>query len=124
MCVGAVSVVTNWQKPSLTIKCTGRGSYQRTRLDKFGFPRGYLMREKSVKGFKTGDLVRAIVPTGKKAGVHTGRVAIRKTGSFNIQTAAGVVQGIGYRHCRLLQRADGYGYFFNKAACDTAQKRE
>ena len=61
---------------------------------------------------------------GKKAGVHTGRVAIRKTGSFNIQTSAGVVQGIGYRHCRLLQRADGYGYFFNKAACDTAQKRE
>ena len=124
VCVGAVSVVTNWQKPSLTIKCTGRGSYQRTRLDKYGFPRGYLMREKSVKGFKTGDLVRAIVPTGKKAGRHTGRVAIRKSGSFNIQTLAGVVQGIGYRHCRLLQRADGYGYFFNKAACDTAQKRE
>ena len=40
VCVGAVSAVTDWQKPTLIIKATGRGSYQRTRLDAFGFPRG------------------------------------------------------------------------------------
>ncbi|SEQ16914.1 hypothetical protein SAMN05421693_1193 [Ectothiorhodospira magna] len=39
-----------------------------------------------------------------------GRVAIRATGSFNIQTRKGVVQGISHRHCRLLQRADGYAF--------------
>ncbi|MHB1942793.1 MAG: RNA-guided endonuclease IscB, partial [Acidiferrobacteraceae bacterium] len=30
VCVGAVSAVTGWQKPTLVIKATGRGSYQRT----------------------------------------------------------------------------------------------
>lgn len=110
VCVGVVSTVTGWQKPMLAIKATGRGSYQRTRLDRFGFPRGYLMRQKRAKGFQTGDLVCAKVPVGKNAGTHTGRVAVRATGSFNIQTAQGVVQGISHRHCRVIQRADGYGY--------------
>ena len=109
-CVGVVSTVTGWQKPTLAIKATGRGSYQRTRLDAFGFPRGYLTRSKRIKDFQTGDMVCAKVPTGKKAGIHTGRVAVRATGSFNIQTATGVVQGISHRHCRVIQRADGYGY--------------
>jgi len=69
------------------------------------------MRQKQVRGFQTGDLVRAEVPQGRKAGTHTGRVAVRVSGSFNIQTPAGVIQGIHARHCALLQRADGYGYF-------------
>lgn len=110
VCVGAVEAVYDWQKPTLTVKATGRGSYQRTRLDKYGFPRGYLMRAKRVKGFATGDRVRAVVPEGKKAGAHVGRVAVRRTGSFNIQTGTTVVQGVSHRHCRVLQRADGYGY--------------
>jgi 5-methylcytosine-specific restriction endonuclease McrA len=109
-CVGIVEQVFNWEKPTLRIKATGRGSYKRTRLTKHGFPRGYLMREKSVYGFQTGDMVRAIVPTGKKEGTWLGRVAIRKTGSFNIQTSDEAVQGIHHRHCQRMQRADGYGY--------------
>jgi 5-methylcytosine-specific restriction endonuclease McrA len=94
----------------LQIKAMGRGSYQRTLVNAAGFPRGYLMREKRIFGFQTGDMVRAVVPAGKKAGVHVGRVAIRRTGSFNIQVSDGVVQGVSYRHCRLIQRGDGYGY--------------
>ncbi|TSA01707.1 MAG: HNH endonuclease [Nitrospiraceae bacterium] len=109
-CVGAVEAITGWQRPMLAIKATGRGSYQRTRLDKYGFPRGYLTRSKRVHGFQTGDLVVATVTAGKKAGVHVGRVAIRATGRFNIQTAQGLIQGLSYRVCCLLQRADGYGY--------------
>ena len=109
-CVGVVEHVFDWEKPTLRIKATGRGSYKRTRLTKHGFPRGYLMREKSVYGFQTGDMVRAIVPTGKKEGTWLGRVAIRKTGSFNIQTSDEAVQGIHHRHCQRMQRADGYGY--------------
>ena len=110
VCVGEIESVTTWRRPTLAIKCAGRGSYQRTRLDKYGFPRGYLMRTKGVKGFRTGDLVRADVSTGKKVGVHVGRVAVRATGSFNIQTGSAVVQGVSHKHCRLIQRADGYGY--------------
>lgn len=48
--------------------------------------------------------------TGKKVGTYTGGVAVRATGSFNIQTRDGVVQGISYKHCKILQRAEGYGY--------------
>lgn len=109
-CVGNVDTVQNWERPTLTIKATGRGSYQRTRLTAHGFPRGYLMREKQVFGFQTGDLVAATVPTGKKAGRHMGRVAVRKTGSFNIQTVAGVIEGISHKYCCVVQRNDGYAY--------------
>jgi len=109
-CVGALDAVSDWRKPTLTVKCAGRGSYQRTRLDQYGFPRGYLTREKRVHGFQTGDLVRAEVPNGKKAGTHVGRVAVRASGSFNIQSADKVVQGIAHRRCQLIQRSDGYGY--------------
>ena len=55
-------------------------------------------------------MVKAVVTKGKRIGTYTGRVAVRATGSFNIQTAEGVVQGISHRHCTLIQRADGYGY--------------
>jgi 5-methylcytosine-specific restriction endonuclease McrA len=110
VCVGEISFVTAWQKPTAQAKCTGRGSYQRTRLNRFGFPRGYLTREKQHFGFQTGDLVRASVPAGKKAGSYSGRVAVRASGSFNIQGAGGAVQGIAHRYCRLVQRSDGYAY--------------
>jgi 5-methylcytosine-specific restriction endonuclease McrA len=109
-CVGEVDAVQGWTVPTLQIKASGRGSYQRTRLDRFGFPRGYLMRVKQVYGFQTGDLVKADVPSGKKVGIHIGRVAVRASGSFNIQTPHGVVQGVSHRHCHIVQRGDGYGY--------------
>ncbi|MFI7228938.1 hypothetical protein ACIBO5_37470 [Nonomuraea angiospora] len=54
----------------------------------------------------------AVVPTGKKQGTHTGRVAVRASGYFNVSTAHGTVQDISRRHVRLLQRADGYSYTF------------
>jgi 5-methylcytosine-specific restriction endonuclease McrA len=109
-CVGDTDALSNWQVPSLAIKATGRGAYKRTRLDAHGFPRGYLLRAKRVNGFQTGDLVRAVVPSGKKAGTWVGRVAVRATGSFNIQLAGTVIQGVRLSNCHLLQRADGYGY--------------
>jgi 5-methylcytosine-specific restriction endonuclease McrA len=109
-CVGRVDRVEGGERPVLSIKATGRGSYQRTRLDAFGFPRGVLTRTKAPFGFRTGDLVRAVVPSGKNAGTHVGRVAVRTSGCFNIQSGSGVIQGIAHRFCRILQRADGYGY--------------
>ena len=58
-------------------------------------------------------MVRADVPHGRKAGTHTGRVAVRASGSFNVQTASGTVQGIAARYCTVLQRGDGYSYTFH-----------
>lgn len=76
-CVGLVEDIRSWRRPVLAIRATGRGRYQRTRLDRFGFPRGYLMREKQVLGFQTGDMVKARVPAGRQAGAYQGRVAVR-----------------------------------------------
>jgi hypothetical protein len=108
--VGETEALSGWDVPSLSIQATGRGSYCRTRLDKFGFPRGYLTRRKRIHGFQTGDMVRAVLDKGVHVGTWVGRVAVRASGSFNIQTTAGVRQGIGWKVCRILQRADGYGY--------------
>ena len=110
VCVGDVASVENWKVPTLQIKCTGRGSYQRTRLNAQGGIRGYLTRKKSHFGFQTGDMVKADVPKGKKTGKYVGRVAVRSTGFFNIQTLDKIIQGVSYKHCVSIQRNDGYGY--------------
>ena len=110
-CVG-VSTPDRFQaRPTnvLLIASKGHGTRQMCRTDKYGFPTRHVPREKRWFGFKTGDLVKAVVPQGKYAGTHVGRVAIRTSGSFNITTAHGM-QRSGYRHCRLVQHADGYAY--------------
>lgn len=109
-CVGRVTTIKTWQRPTLTIRATGRGEYQRTLLTAQGFPRGYLTRQKRHFGFQTGDQVKSCVTQGKKAGSYQGRVAVRASGSFNVQTPAGVIQGISHKYCTLTQRADGYAY--------------
>ncbi|BAP57750.1 HNH endonuclease [Thioploca ingrica] len=115
-CVGVVEAVQDWNKPILEINCAGRGRYQRTRLDKFGFPRGYLMRKKSVFGFQTGDIVKAVVTKGKKVGEYVGRIAIRASGHFDITTGDEKVSGISYKYCQMISRNDGYGYFLQPKA--------
>ncbi len=105
LCVGEVDAVAAVPKTILVAECMGRGSYSRTRTDKYGFPRLYLPRTKQVHGFATGDLVRAVVPRGKHAGAHTGRVAVRSRGWFRVGTV-----DCSWQHCTLLQRADGYEY--------------
>ena len=98
------------QQPTLLVTANGRGAYKRTRLTANGFPRGYLMRSKSVHGFTTGDMVRAVVPSGKKQGNYVARVAIRASGSFNLQLESSVVQSVSHKYCRCLQRGNGFGY--------------
>ena len=110
-CVGQIeslSVVTS--KP-LLIKATGHGTRQMCRTDKFGFPSRYVPRNKFVKGFQTGDIVKAVVTSGKKIGEYVGRVAVRTTGSFNI-SASELVQGISHKYCKIVHHKDGYNYSF------------
>ena len=80
------------------------------------------MRQKQVKGFATGDVVRAEVIKGKKIGSYFGKVAIRASGSFNITTKTGVIQGVSHQCCKLVQRADGYGYLFNQDSLLSREK--
>jgi hypothetical protein len=110
LCVGELAGVRVTPMRILSISALGRGRYARTLVDGSGFPRGYLMRQKRVQGFQTGDLVRAEVPEivrGKHLtthGIHRGRVAVRASGSFRVAS----VDGINARYCRVVQRADGY----------------
>ena len=96
----------------LLIKKERRNDRQMTRVDKYGFPRSKSKSVKQVKGFKTGDIVKAIVVKGKKKGVYMGRVAIRKTGIFDIKTKNTTIQGIHNKCFKIIQRIDGYSYSF------------
>jgi len=94
----------------LQIKATGHGSRQMCLVDKYGFPRTKAKSAKVVKGFQTGDIVKAIVDKGKKIGTYIGKVAIRVSGSFNISTLGKVIQGISYKYLTKLHSCDGYSY--------------
>ena len=110
-CVGKVDKLIVLTTQPLLIKANGHGTRQKCRTDKFGFPSRYVPRDKFVKGFQTGDLVKAVVTRGKKVGQYIGRVAVRSSGSFNI-SAKELVQGISHKYCQTLQRKDGYSYQF------------
>jgi hypothetical protein len=118
-CVGSVTTLKGTAISPLAIRSTGRGARKRTRLTPHGFHQlsptrkilGVLSPKKAHFGFRTGDIVIANVPSGKFKGCHRGRVAVRASGSFNIQSPNGTVQGIAHRFCRAIQRADGYAYF-------------
>ncbi|CAD5942485.1 HNH endonuclease [Planktothrix tepida] len=109
-CVGEVNSLQVLTSQPLLIKATGHGSRQMCRTDKFGFPSRYVPRLKFVKGFQTGDIVKAIVSSGHKVGTYIGRVAVRTTGSFNISLKKTLVQGISHKYCSLIHRKDGYLY--------------
>jgi len=94
----------------LVITATGHGCRQLCLMNKFGFPRSKPKQAKRVKGYQTGDFVKAVVTAGKKTGVYVGRVSVRATGSFNITTRAGTVEGISHRYGQTLQHGDGYSY--------------
>jgi 5-methylcytosine-specific restriction endonuclease McrA len=96
----------------LLIKATGHGTRQMCRTDKYGFPSRYVPRNKFVKGFQTGDIVKAVVTSGKKTGQYLGRVAVRSTGSFNISIHSQIIQGISHKYCQIVHKKDGYGYSF------------
>jgi len=100
----------------LRVIATGHGCRQMCLMDTFGFPRSKPKEAKRVQGYQTGDLVRAVVHQGKKVGTYVGKVAVRSSGSFNITTTHGVVQGISHRYCTPIHRSDGYRYEKGAAA--------
>ena len=95
----------------------GRHSRQMCRTNAYGFPDKAPKATSVVGGFRTGDMVRAVVPvSSKKAGVYVGRIAIRATGFCNLKTAHGTIQGIHVRSCRPFHRGDGYSYTKERSA--------
>jgi len=117
-CVGVVDKLIFLTQQPLIVKATGHG----TRhfhipndiglIDKSKKPMP-TRKQKIVQGFRTGDLAKAVVTKGKKIGNYVGRVAVRTTGSFNIQTSKGTVQGVSYKYFKPIHRQDGYNYSFS-----------
>jgi 5-methylcytosine-specific restriction endonuclease McrA len=94
----------------LLITATGHASRQKCNVNEIGFPCSKPKEAKKVKGYQTGDIVRAVVSTGTKQGIYVGRVLVRASGSIDIRTRTGRVQGISYRFCTPIHRSDGYSY--------------
>ena len=111
-CVGDTPNISVLANQPLNIKATGHGSRQMCRTDKFGFPSRYVPRFKFVKGFQTGDIIKAVVTSGKKVGTYTGRVAVRSSGSFNVSADQGLIQGINHKYCFSIHQKDGYNNGF------------
>ncbi len=87
------------------IAAEGRQSRQMCLMNSFGFPRTKPKQSRLSHGLQTGDLVKAIIPTGKYAGTHVGRIAIRSRPCFHLN---GIDVHPKYLH--LLYHNDGYNY--------------
>lgn len=108
------SVLVELALKPLVIKAVGRGSRQFCRMDKYGFPRtSPKPRSKNFFGFKTGDMVKVIIPNNAKTkvptGTYTGRVAVRSSGRFDIKTKDKKI-AIGHKYCQVTHLMDGYSY--------------
>ena len=107
---GETREIRGWESlPVVEIKCMGRGTRSRTLLSAHGFPRAFLPRQKVFFGFQTGDMAKAIVPKGKKAGTYVGRVAVRSRGYFALKTDSAIID-VNHKYLKLIQRGDGYAY--------------
>ena len=93
----------------------GRGTRQRCRTNKYGFPIRHLAREKRHGGFQTGDWVKAVIPRGKYAGTWTGRATVKASGQILITTGTGQNPTTSAKYCRVLQRGDGWQYTQRRA---------
>lgn len=109
-CVGSVEKLNLITQQPLRIKATGWGTRQMCGTDKYGFPIRHREHKQIHFGFKTGDIVKAIVTSGKKVGEYVGRVLCRKSGSFDIVTGTGRVAGISHKYCKHIHKKDGYSY--------------
>ena len=102
----------------LLIRATGHGTRQQCRTNASGFPARHKPRAKRFvyagTAWQTGDLARAVVPSGKAQGVHIGRVKLRFRPSFGVN---------GYdvhpTYLTRLHRADGYDYQLGKEAANS-----
>uniref|UniRef100_UPI000B095598 hypothetical protein n=1 Tax=Hassallia byssoidea TaxID=482630 RepID=UPI000B095598 len=73
-CVGIVEGLQVLTSQRLLIAAKGWGSRQMGTLNKYGFPAKHKTRCKTFFGFQTGDMLRAILPSGKLAGTHIGKL--------------------------------------------------
>lgn len=112
-CVGEVGALRVLTSQPLLITAKGWGNRQMCIPNKYGFPTRHRTRCKTFFGFQTGDMVRAILPSGKFAGIHVGRLTVRESGVFEMRTPLGKVSPVRHKYCQPIHRNDGYMYAFS-----------
>jgi hypothetical protein len=120
VCVGRSTPahLRGWQDlVPLAITAQRQQRRQMCLVNEHGFPRTKAKGPSRVQGFKTGDMVKAVVLGGKPKGTHVGKVAVKARGYC---TVAGVPD-VPVRYCRLLQHADGYVYTQGRRAGRSSQ---
>jgi len=93
----------------LQIRAMGHGTRQMCRTDTHGFPVQHRARQKRYGGMQTGDLVKAVVPSGRYQGTWISRVVVKASGWFDL-IICGKKASVHQKHCRRLFAADGYTY--------------
>ncbi|BAU04452.1 MULTISPECIES: RNA-guided endonuclease IscB [Nostocales] len=111
-CIGDIKAIKLLTLQPLLIKANGWGTRQMAGTNKYGFPIRHRTRQSLHFGFQTGDIVKAVVLSGKKVGQYVGRVLCRARGSFDIVTKTGRVGDINHRFCKPIHKKDGYSYAF------------
>jgi len=119
-CVGNVEKLEVLTSRPLLIAAKGWGNRQMCTPNKYGFPIRHRTRCKTFFGFQTGDMVRAILPIGKFAGTHVGRLTVRESGVFEMRTLRGKVSPVRHKYCNSIHRNDGYMYTFSTDVQRTA----
>jgi 5-methylcytosine-specific restriction endonuclease McrA len=89
----------------LLIAAKGHGTRQRCRPDAYGFPKSHAPSLKKFREFQTGDIVKAVIPTGKFSGTHIGRIAIRYRPRFRLNGF-----DVHPKYLKKIHNADGYEY--------------
>ncbi len=100
------------------IRAMGHGTRHMCRVGAHGFPQVHRARQKHYGGMQTGDIVKAVVPTGKYAGTWTSRVVVKARGWFAL-VIHGKKASVHQKHCTRLWAADGYTYTLPAAAGTT-----
>ncbi len=102
-----------WGIRPLLMRATGHGTRQQCRTNASGFPIRHKPRAKRFVyvgvAWQTGDLARAVVPSGKAQGVHVGRVKLRFRPSFVLGAF-----DVHPKYLTRLHHADGYDYATTK----------
>jgi len=99
-------------QPILYIKAMGRGKRLRGKANKCGIITvKYRKSPKRINGVQTGDIVRAVTPSGKFAGIFMGRIRTRTSGFHDICCKDGsIVTTTKRSSIKILQPVDGYQY--------------
>jgi len=107
-CVGVVNAIKLVTTKILKVKATGFGGRQRCQTDKFGYRQKHRSL-RPIRGFCTGDIVRANVPKGKYKGTFTARVCPMSHGygEFVIDKKR---RSIKLDYLTSIHRKDGYEY--------------